>query len=76
MIKTQSNSNILATEPFLKKCLIANNWRKQGLTFKEIATLMNTSESSARRAYYGIHHHRRPGKNYTQIRIGSSVPIS
>lgn len=75
MIKIKETSNIQATDNFLRQCQVANFWRQRGFTFKDIASFMGKSESTARRAYYGIHHHKRPGDNYTQIRVGSSVVI-
>lgn len=75
-MKVSDTSNVKVTDKALLMIWLANELYRLGYTFKQIGELMNLSERTARRYYYGIHSlNQFPQKSVEQIRIGACVPI-
>jgi hypothetical protein len=74
-MKVSPVSNVKATRKALQLIGSANALRKLGYTFKEIGELMNFSERTARRYYYGIHSVNEFLGSREQIRIGACVSL-
>jgi hypothetical protein len=74
-MKVSSTSNVKVTNKSLLMIWSANELYRLGYTFKQIGELMNLSERTARRYYYGIHSLNTFQNSREQIRVGACVPI-
>ena len=68
-------SNVRATPRALLFIEVINYWKRRGDTFKQIAKLLNLSERTVRRYYWGIHSLNDWGVSREQLRIGACVTL-
>jgi hypothetical protein len=75
-VKVHPEKSVRFTKHAAFWCVMINLYKKIYPThsFKRIAKHFDMSETSARRYYYGIHHHI-GGIGYSQVRIGACVPV-